>query len=437
LGFQVQRRGDEQKNNMNNSTVRVAIFATLLLFIPACHKPEERHHENPHKVVVTMPVAKDIVLTQQYVCQIHSSRHIEVKALESGYLEQIPVREGQAVKEGDTMFTVLPVLYQAKLDTEIAEVQLAQIEYNNTERLFQQNVVAKPEVALAQAKLAKAQSKLNMAKAELNFATIRAPFDGIIDQQRHQQGSLIEEGDVLTTLSDNRVMWVYFNVPEARYLEYIASPNKEELKIELMLADGSKFSESGSIGAVEADFNNETGNIAFRADFPNPNGLLRHGQTGTVLMSRVVKDAIVIPQRATFEILAKKYAFVVTDHNEGDDDEDEHESDEHHTSIGSKSTHGDHEAEPDDEGEEDDDDDDADHDEDGEESESSQQHGVVHQREIVILKELDDIYLIKDGLKVDEKIILEGIRQVRDGGKVNYEFLAPDEALGHLKYHAE
>ena len=77
--------------------------------------------------------------------------------------------------------------------------------------------------------------------------------------------------------------------------------NKEDLKIELMLANGNKFEQLGKIGAIEADFNNETGNIPFRADFPNPDRLLRHGQTGTVLISRVQNDAIVIPQRATFE----------------------------------------------------------------------------------------------------------------------------------------
>ncbi len=108
-------------------------------------------------------------------------------------------------------------------------------------------------------------------------------------------------------------MWVYFNVPEARYLEYMADPeqDKEEQKIELVLANGNKFPQTGKIGAIEANFNNETGNIPFRADFPNPDGLLRHGQTGNVLIHRTLKNALVIPQRATFEILDKQYVYVV------------------------------------------------------------------------------------------------------------------------------
>ena len=191
-----------------------------------CEKPKEHAHHEHHTILVTNPIAKDVVTTQQYVCQIHSYRHIEVRALESGYLEAIQVKEGQMVKQGESLFKVVTTLYEARLDAEIAEAQLAEIELANTQKLYQQNVVAQPEVALAQAKLAKARAKVKLSQAELSFANIKAPFDGIIDNQRHQQGSLIAEGDILTTLSDNSVMWVYFNVPESRYLEYQASTDK-------------------------------------------------------------------------------------------------------------------------------------------------------------------------------------------------------------------
>ncbi len=83
-------------------------------------------------------------------------------------------------------------------------------------------MVSQNEVKLLEAKLAKAQAKADLAAAELDFATVKAPFDGIVDRLHHQQGSLVQEGEILTTLSDNSVMWVYFNVPEARYLEYMA-----------------------------------------------------------------------------------------------------------------------------------------------------------------------------------------------------------------------
>jgi membrane fusion protein (multidrug efflux system) len=328
---------------------------------------KEQPHRERQKIVVTSPQAKDVTLTQQYVCQIHSQRHINVRALANGYLKEISVKEGQAVKQGDVMFKIEPTLYQAKYDAELAEVRLAEIELKNQKKLFEQKVVSSEEVALHQAKLDKALAKAKLAEAELNFTIVKAPFDGIVDRLHEQVGSLINERDILTTLSDNRVMWVYFNVPVMRYLEYMAGrgQGKEAPRIELVLANGSKFPKTGKIGAIEAKFNNETGNIAFRADFENPDGLLRHGQTGNVLIHRTVNSALVIPQRATFEILDKRYVYVV--------DKD----------------------------------------------------GVVHQREIVIQSELEDIFVINKGLDVNDRIVLEGIRQVRDGEKVEYEFRKP------------
>jgi len=353
------------------------------------HKEEEEAQQELQKLVVTSPKAKSVIITQQYVCQIRSQRYIEIRALENGYLEAIPVKEGQAVKTGEVMFKVRPILYQAKLDAEVAEAQLAQLEFNNTKKLFEDKnkVVSQNEVALFQAKLAKAEAKKKLAEAELNFATVRAPFDGIVDRLHEQQGSLIKEGDILTTLSDNSVMWVYFNVREARYLEYMAGAGKvnqnQQLKlldsrIELVLADGSKFNQSaGDTVTIEGKFNNETGNIPFRADFPNPDRLLRHGQTGNILIHQTLKNAIVIPQRATFEILDKRYVYVV-----GEDH-------------------------------------------------------VVHQRPITIEYEMDDIFIIKSGIGVNDKIVLEGVRQVHEGQTVKYEFRKPEEALANQKNHAE
>ena len=218
------------------------------------------------------------------------------------------------------------------------------------------------------------------AKAELAFTQVRAPFDGIIDRLMKQQGTLVKDGDELTSLSDNSVMWAYFNVPEKRYLEYMEETghNKQSPDIELILANQRKFPQIGKIGAIEANFNNENGNLAFRADFPNPDRLLRHGQTGTVRINRVLNGAVVIPQRATFENLAKRYVYIVGDDN------------------------------------------------------------VVHQSEITIDHELEDVFVIGSGVKVKDKIVLEGIRQVHDGEKLKeYEFRNPEEVMANQKNKAE
>lgn len=383
---------------VNDARAFAALALALAALIPSgCTAVADSHEPSPaaaeseahgetggraHKIVVTSPLRKDVVATQPYVCQIHSCKHIEIRALEGGYLQEIRVNEGQAVKKGELMFQIVPTLYQARLDSEVAEAQRIQIELKNAQMLNEKGIVSPQEIALKQAELAKAQAKVALARAELNFASVTAPFDGIVDRQRNQLGSLISEGDVLTTFSDNSVMWVYFNVPERRYLEYKTQLDKgdgaaDQLHIELKLANGEIFPHGGKIGAIEADFNNRTGNIPFRADFPNPDSLLRNGQTGTILIHTNLKDVLVIPQRATFEILDKRYAYVV--------DEDH----------------------------------------------------VVHQRDITIANVQDDIFVVDKGLQEGDKLILEGIRQVRDGDKIEFEFVAPAEVLGNLKYHAE
>src|SRR5678816_39100 len=129
-------------------------------------------------------------------------------------------------------------------------------------------------------------------------------------------GSLIDEGDLLTTLSDNSEMWVYFNVPEAEYLNYKSRTRQENLeRVQLYMANNEYFKHPGVVKTIEADFNNETGNIAFRATFPNPDRLLRHGETGNIQMIIPLKQALIIPQKATFEVLEKRYVFVVDKNN--------------------------------------------------------------------------------------------------------------------------
>jgi membrane fusion protein, multidrug efflux system len=217
------------------------------------------------------------------------------------------------------------------------------------------------------------------ARVDLNISKVIAPFDGLVGRLHEQLGSLVKEADILTTLSDNSVMWVYFNMSEQQYLEYMASSkqDKDDQKIELELANHTKFPQRCQAVTIEGQFNNETGNIPFRVEFPNPDGLLRHGQTGTILIHRKVHDGIVIPQQATYEIMDKRYVYVVV------------------------------------------------------------KDDVAHLREINIQNEQDAIFVIKNGVGVGDRIVLEGIRQVRDGQKVEYEFRSPEDVMRKTNNHSE
>ncbi len=191
-------------------------------------------------------------------------------------------------------------------------------------------------------------------------------------------GSLIDEGELLTNLSDNSQMWVYYNVPEAEYLDYQSSVHPDSaVKVDLLMANNKLFEYSGVVETIEADFNNETGNIPFRATFNNPKGLLRHGETGSIMMGVPFPHALLIPQKATYEILDKKYVFVVDDQN------------------------------------------------------------TVHAREITIEAEMEDIFVVQDGLQPNDVILLEGLRKVRENDEIEFEFLAPKEVLKSLKLYAE
>ncbi len=357
---------------------RILIFFGLSFAFLATSCKTRQEKEEEIKFQVTSPLKKDTTQIRDYVCQIHSIQHIELRALERGYLQKIYVDEGQFVKKGQLMFQIMPLIYQAELLKAQAEANFAEIEYQNTKSLADSKVVSPNELALAKARLDKAKAEVSLAQVHLSFTDIRAPFDGYMDKFYVRLGSLVEEGDLLTTISDNSKMWVYFNVPEAEYLNYKKQmSNTNQLHVNLLMANNELFDFPGVVETIEADFNNETGNIAFRATFPNPKGLLRHGETGNIQVSSALNQAILIPQKATFEILEKKYVFVVDKNN------------------------------------------------------------VVHQKEIHIDSEMPDIYIIKSGLNEHDRILLEGIRKVSDGEKISFEYLDPAYVMSHLSVYVE
>lgn len=356
-----------------------ALLSCGALYCLASCSEEKKEVAEQIQLVATSPLLQDTTITKEYVAQIHSIQHIELRALEKGYLQKIYVDEGQFVKAGQPMFQIMPLIYQAELKKSQAEANYVGLEYQNTKRLADKNVVSPNELALAQAKFDKAKAEVALAQTHLSFTSIKAPFSGIMDHFQGRLGSLVDEGDLLTTLSDNSKMWVYYNVPEAEYLAYKAHAKATDrpVHVQLKMANNEVFNQPGVVQTIEADFNNETGNIAFRATFPNPEGLLRNGETGSILMTVPVKNSLLIPQKATFEVLEKKYVFVI-DRNK-----------------------------------------------------------VVHQREIIIGSEMPDLYAIKGGLAATDKILLEGLRKVKDGDKVSFDYRAPKSVFSHLQVYSE
>lgn len=349
----------------------------VVLCINSC-KTKEENKETETKFLATSPIVTDTTITKQYVCQVHSIRHIEIRSQERGYLEKVFVDEGQFVHKGQLLFQIMPNIYNAELMKAKAEVEATNIELQNTKMLSDKNIVSPNELAMAKAKLNKAKAEMTLANTHLQFTKIVAPYDGFIDHLNLKLGSLVEEGDLITTLSDNSQMWVYFNVPEAEYLDYRANDTTHNLNsVQLLMANNQIFQQSGKVETIEADFNNETGNIAFRATFPNPQNLLRNGETGNILMQVPFHRAIIIPQKATFEIMDKKYVYTIGSNN------------------------------------------------------------VVKLTPIKVAAEFPDLFIISTGLKGNEKILLEGIRKVQDRDKIKYVYQNPRLVMSQLKLASE
>lgn len=360
--------------------INKASFIVLLLaiLISGCQHAEHATHEDELKLEVTNPLRKDTFITKEYVGQIHAIRRIEIRAMDRGYLQNIFVDEGEVVSQGQSMFKLMPNLYRAELDKSMAEADTVIIEYNNTRALADKEIVSQNELALAKAKLDKANADIKLAETHLAFTNINAPFSGVVDRLSVRNGSLVEEGESLTTLSDLSKMWVYFNVHEAEYLDFVSGKkDKSPVDVKLKMANGEIFDQAGVVETVVADFDNKTGNIEFRATFQNPGNILRHGQTGSILISIPYANAIVIPQKATFEILDKTYVYVVS----ADD--------------------------------------------------------KVEQRLITVAAELPHLYVVKDGLKEDDRILLEGLRKVRNGQKIEGKFVPPGQVIAGLDLYAE
>lgn len=360
---------------------RIVMFAGLslvLLYQTSCISKKEEEKEEASKYAATSPVRVDTCFTKEYVSQIRSVRNIEIRAREKGYLQNIYVDEGQFVKAGQLLFKTMPQLYEAELLKAEAEARATEIELQNTKVLADKNVVSANELALAQAKLAQANAEVAMAKLHLSFTEIRAPFDGIIDRLPLKLGSLLDEGELLTSLSDNSQMFAYFNVSEPEYLDYQTNvKNRGSNKVSLMLANNHPLPYKGDVETIESEFDHETGNIAFRARFPNPDKLLKNGETGKVQMTIPLSNALVIPQKATYEIQDKIYVFLIDKNN------------------------------------------------------------VVRSKNITIAGRMPDLYVVDGGISEGDRILLDGVQKVKDDDKIEYEYQAPKEVISHLRLKAE
>lgn len=322
--------------------------------------------------VVTLN-SRDTVISTAYVADIQAIKNIEIRTRVRGFLEKIYVDEGQQVKKGQLLFKLNDeefknMLSKAKaaLSNATADAKATALEVDRVKMLVSKKVISASELEVAEAKLhadkatiEEAQSAVQSAKAHMAYTSIHAPFDGIINRIPLKAGSLIDEGMLLTNLSDISSMYAYFSFPENEYLKYErtkkADANNGHGKVKLVLADGSNYPYAGSIETIEGEIEQSTGSIDFRARFPNPQKLLRHGATGKVFLTNRADNVVLVPQQAVFDIQDKSYVYLVDNQNK------------------------------------------------------------LHMKAFTPLLRLSHSYIVKDGLKSGDKILYEGVQNARDG----------------------
>ncbi len=282
----------------------------------------------------TMVVKRsDTEVKQLFSASIQGRQDIEIRPQVQGKIVTVCVKEGEQVKQGQTLFTIDAVPFRAALAQASAQVRAAQasaasakLKYESSKRLFENKVVSNHELQLAyntwldaQAQVALARAAEASARNNLSYTAVKSPSNGVVGVLPFRQGALVgpETTQPLTTVSDNSTMYVYFSMDENQLLGLLRKYGSMEKTIAqmdavgLQLSDGGMYDVQGKVTSISGLINKSTGSVSLRADFANPNRLLHSGATGNVVMKQQYKNVIVIPQTSTVTLQDKLIVYRV------------------------------------------------------------------------------------------------------------------------------
>lgn len=346
------------------------LLAGIMLLAACNNKTQE---EAPANIPVVDVVEKSVHLEKVYVTDIQAVQNVEIRSRISGFLERIHVDEGSFVTKGQLLFSINDSEFRAELEraratvnSMIAEANTAELEVEKVQLLVDKKIVSPTELSVAKAKHRAMMAKVEEARAaqrhaetRLSYTQVRSPYDGMIDRIPLKVGSLLEEGTLITSVSDVSTVFAYFNISENEYLQYLRKKRTETddapATVKLVLSDGKEYEYAGKVETVVSEFHENTGSIAFRARFPNPHHLLKHGASGKIKLATELEGAVMLPQKAVFEIQDKNYVFVVGSDNK------------------------------------------------------------VKMRSFVPRTRIDDFYVVQSGLKKGDRIVYEGIQNIKEG----------------------
>ena len=368
---------------------KTALWALAALLFASCGQKSQNIGEagNDYAVVTLQP--KDVELNTAYPATIKGMQDIEIRPKVSGYLTQLLVDEGATVRKGQALFKIDDVQYQAAVNQAVASVNVVKANINtqkltveNKKMLHAKQIIsdydlqtAINQLASLEAQLQQAEAALQSARDNLRYCTVTSPGDGVVGVIPYRVGSLVSASSAqpLTTVSSINEMYVYFSMTEKQLLALTREQGglNEAMKnmppVTLVLSDGTTYSETGKVSTISGVIDPQTGAVQMRATFNNAQHVLRSGGTGSVLMPNNQKGAIVIPQKATYEIQNKKFVYVVDSKNK------------------------------------------------------------VQSREIEVLVQNDgQNYVVSSGLKAGERIVVDGVNKLKNG--MDIKPITPEQA---------
>jgi membrane fusion protein, multidrug efflux system len=252
--------------------------------------------------------AGDAELQAVYPAVLKGEQDIDIKPRVEGYIDAIYVDEGTVVKKGQALFKINSPSSVQMIENAKANYNTAKLDVERIRPLAEKGIISQVKVSAYENVMASAKATLDQAKATLNWATVTSPVSGVVGTLSYRQGSLVTISTVLTTVSNISNVVAYFSVNEKELLallkEFKGNTQAEKIKnmsaVKLLLSDGSEYEETGRIETISGMVDATSGSVNFRAAFPNKQGLLRSGSSAKVIIPSKHKDAIVIPQKATF-----------------------------------------------------------------------------------------------------------------------------------------
>lgn len=359
---------------MITSKKQFLLYGLSLLFLTSCGDKDKKDTANIKTLPVYKITLRDTVVSNRFVADVHAKNNVEIHVRIPGLLDKVYVSEGQMVKKGQILFKISDAELQIQLikadavyKSMLADLRMANVELEQAQTLFNKKVIANQELELSKAKHDAATAKVAHAAAEkksinqqISFTTLRAPFDGTIDRIPFKEGSLVENGSLLTTLSQLDDVYAYFSIPENIYFQMMADKSlNTKGDIKLVLPNGMVYDQQGELKTADGEIDRQTGSIQYKAKFNNPKGFIKHGTSGKLIISEPRTNVMLIPQKAVFSIQDKQFVFVVN------------------------------------------------------------KEGIVKMTNITIANTLDDVYILNKGLKKNDLIVQEGTQSLRDGDKIN------------------